>query len=211
MGIAQWAGVLDTVGGLVQIARRFRQNTSSGSLEPFDGAQGKSLDGAQGRPPSSIGGLGFLEARLANVLVAALKEAFDRDSARLEMERSQIDAERQRAEEALRAELRRQAADRMLGQLRLVAIMAILTWALSAALGVWMPGMRENLPRILLGIGWLFALGALGSSLSAWQHVSMRAADTSVGVVLEHPASAYAPWLLITSLALTGAGLLTAL
>ena len=33
------------------------------------------------------------------------------------MERSQIEAERRRAEEALRAELRRQAGERALGQL----------------------------------------------------------------------------------------------
>jgi len=196
MGIAQWAGVLDTVGGLVQVARRFRQGAGEGLANPASGA---------------AGGLGFVEARLAGVVVAALKEAFDRDSARMEMERSHIDAERRRAEEALRAELRRQAADRILGQLRMVAGIAVLTWALSAALGVWMPGMRENVPRILLGTGWLFALGALGSALAGWQQVSVRAADTSASAVLEHRASVYAPWLLITSLALTGAGLLAAL
>src|SRR3954453_10252973 len=137
MGIAKWAGVIDTVGGLVQIARRFRQGTS---------------EGLAGTPP--LGGLGQVEARLAGVVVAALKEAFDRDSARLEMERAQIDAERRRAEEALRAELRRQEAERMLGQLRLVAVMALATWGLSAALGIWLPGMRDSIPRLLLGSGW---------------------------------------------------------
>jgi hypothetical protein len=193
MGFAQWVGVIDTVGGLVQVARRFRQ-----------GATGDVL----GQPTS--GPLG-LEARLAGVVVAALKEAFDRDSARLEMERSQIDAERRRAEEALRAELHRQAADRMLGQLRLIAVMAVVTWGLSAALGVWMPGMRDGLPRLLLGTGWLFALGALGSAFAGWHHVSVRATDTGAGVALNHPATTYAPWLLLAALALTGASLLAAL
>ena len=147
------------------------------------------------------------------MLVAALKEAFDRDSARMEMERSQMDAERRRAEELLRAELRRQAADRMLAQLRLVAVMAVGTWALSAVLGVLMPGMREGFPRILLGAGWVFALAALGSAFAAWHHVSLHSADTaSAGAaVLDHAAAVYAPWLLITALALTGAGLLAAL
>jgi hypothetical protein len=197
MGMAQWAGVLDAVGNLVQVAQRFRQ-------APRDMAPTAS-------PSSPMAGLGFVEAKLAGVMVAALKEAFDRDSARMEMERSHIDAERRRADDALRAELRRQAADRMLGQLRLVAVMAVLTWALSAVLGVWMPGMRENLPRILLGSGWLFALAALGAAMAASQSVSARAADTSATVILDHRASVYAPWLLIASLALTGAGLLTAL
>jgi len=195
MGIGQWVGVIDTVGGLVQMARRFRRAGADG------------LPG--GLPP--LGGLGLIETKLAGIVVAALKEAFDRDSARMEMERSQLDAERRRAEEALRAELRRQAADRVLGQLRLIAVMAVGTWALSAALGVWMPGMRAGFPRVLLGGGWVFAFGALGLAFTGWQHVFARSADVSAGVALEHPATTYAPWLLITALALTGAGLLTAL
>jgi len=194
MGIAQWAAVVDTVGGLVHMARRFKQGSS------------------EGLSAANLPTGGPLEARLAGVVVAALKEAFDRDSVRMEMERSQIDAERRRAEELLRAELRRQAADRMLAQLKLVAVMAIGTWALSAVLGVLLPGMRDGLPRILLGAGWVFALATLGSAFAAWQHVSLRSADTSGGgAVLEHAAAMYAPWLLLTALALTGAGLLAAL
>ena len=46
---------------------------------------------------------GALEARLAGVVVAALKEAFDRDSRRLELERDQLAAERLRAFAAQRA------------------------------------------------------------------------------------------------------------
>jgi hypothetical protein len=195
MGIAQWARVIDTVGGLVQVARRFRQ----GALDGLTGA------------PQGPASLGPIEARLAGVVVAALKEAFDRDSARLELERSQLDAERRHAAEALRAELRRQAAERTLGQLRLIAVMAVATWGLSAALGVWLPGMRENLPRLLLGTGWSFALAALGCAFAGWQRVSLTATDTGAGVSFEHPATTYAPWLLIVSLALTGAGLLAAL
>ena len=37
--------------------------------------------------------LGGLESRLAGVVVAALKEAFDRDTRRLELEREQLEAE----------------------------------------------------------------------------------------------------------------------
>ena len=86
MGFVQWVGVLDTVGGLVQMARRFRR--------------GESLIDA---PASPLGGpIGQIEARLAGVVVAALKEAFDRDSARLELERTQIEADRRRAEHAAR-------------------------------------------------------------------------------------------------------------
>ena len=66
MGIAQWAAVVDTVGGLVHIARRFRQGATEG------------LSGT-GIPP----GAGALEARLAGVVVAALKETFYRDTIRI--------------------------------------------------------------------------------------------------------------------------------
>ena len=89
------------------------------------------------------------------MVVAALKEAFDRDRARMDLERSQMEAERARAEEALRAELRRQAAERALGQLRLIAVMAFALLMVSAALGVWMPGMQTLAPRILMGSGWM--------------------------------------------------------
>jgi len=203
MGIAQWMGVLDTVGGLVQLARRFTQGASQGSADASLSTLGQT---------EPARGLGQIETRLAGVVVAALKEAFDRDSARMEMERAQLDAERRRAEEALRAELRRQAADRLLGQLRLVAVMAVGTWALSAALGVWLPGMREIVPRVLLGTGWACALGALASAFAGWQHVSLQSLDTSAGAaVLEHRSTTFAPRLLIAAVALTGAGLLAAL
>ena len=197
MGILQWAAVFETVGTLSKMARRMGQGA---------------VNGLAGTPPG-VPGPGQVEAGLAGVVVAALKEAFDRDSVRMEMERSQIEAERRRAEILLRAELRRQAADRMLSQLRLVAVIAVVTWALSAALGVWMPGMREGLPRVLLGAGWVFALGTLASAFAGWQHVSLRSADVdnSGAAVLQHAGAMYAPWLLIAALALTGAGLLTAL
>jgi len=195
MGVAQWMRVLDTVSGLVQLSGRWR------GLPERSG------------PLASGGPLGALETRLAGVVVAALKEAFDRDSARLELERGHIEAERQRAELALRAELRRQAAERALGQLRLIAVMAIGAWALSAALSVWLPGMRDGLPRTLLGSGWVLAIAALGAAFAAWQRVSAWTADI-VGASVEAPTpmtAAAAPWLLIAALALTGASLLTAL
>lgn len=195
--MAQWMRVLDTVSGLAQLTARWR------------GVPERS------GPLASAGPLGALETRLAGVVVAALKEAFDRDSARLELERSQIEAERQRAERALRAELRRQAAERALGQLRLIAVMAIGAWALSAALSVWLPGMRDGIPRALLGAGWVLAIAALGAAFAAWQRVSNWTTETvGVGASVESPApmsAAAAPWLLIAALTLTGASLLAAL
>ena len=186
--------VLDAVAGLAQLTGRLR-------------GPGTGLEAA---PPGAGGPIGQLETRLAGVVVAALKEAFDRDRARMDLERTHLDAERQRAEAALHAELRRQAADRALAQLRLIAIMAIATWMLSVALAVWLPGMRDGVSRALVGGAWLSAIGALGCSFAGWQHVSMWSADAGGGAPTpQHPVAAAAPWLLVAALVLTCLGLLT--
>ena len=56
-----WMRVLDTVAGLAQAGSRLRRPAGDGDVRP--------------------GPLGALETRLAGVVVAALKEAFDRDKA----------------------------------------------------------------------------------------------------------------------------------
>ena len=195
MGLAEWMRVLDTLGGLAQLTGRVRR--------PADSEAG---------PLATGGAIGQLEARLAGVVVAALREAFDRDRARMDLERAQMESERQRAEDALRAELRRQAAERSVGQLRRVAVMAMAIWMLSAALGVWLPGMREGAPRLMMGAGWALAIAALGCAFGAWQHVSAWSVDArGSSAAPHHPAGVAAPWLLLVALALTGAALLAAL
>jgi hypothetical protein len=198
MAWAQWMRVFDTVSGLIQVAGRMRRPEAAdpGGLQTATGG----------------GALGQLEARLAGVVVAALKEAFDRDSARLELERAQIESERRRAEEALRAELRRQAADRLLGGLKIIALVSTGAWALSAALGVLLPGMREGAARLVLGAGWLLAFAALACSFAGWQAVAAWSSASGADANLpRNPALAAAPWLLIGALLLTGTSLLIAL
>jgi hypothetical protein len=194
MGFGDWMKVVDTLSTLAGAAGKMR---NPGAVEPSAGAGGP---------------LGQLETRLAGVVVAALKEAFDRDRARMDLERSQMESERRRAEEALRAELRRQASERALGQLRMIAVMAIATWMLSAALGVWLPGMRRGAAPVLMGLGWLLSIGALGCVFAAWQRISTWSADPNAGGDAPLPgAAAAAPWLLLGSMALTCAALLMAL
>jgi len=188
MGFSDWMRVVDTVG---TIAGRLRGGVPA---------------------PSQPGAPGALETRLAGVVVAALKEAFDRDRVRMDLERSQIEAERRRAEEALAAELRRQAAERALGQLRLLAIIAIAAWMLSAALAVWLPGMRAGMPRGLLGAGWALAFAALGCTFAGSQRISAWTAGATTATDLPRSAAAsLAPWLLLGALASTAASLLAAL
>jgi hypothetical protein len=199
MGIAEWMRVIDTVSGLAQM---------SGKLRPKAAPEG-------GMPTVQEAGAGRLETHLAGVVVAALKEAFDRDRTRMDLERAQIEAERRRAEEALATELRRQTTERALGQLRLIAVMAVAAWMLSAALAVWLPGMRSGFPRALLGTGWMLAFVALGCTFASWQHIAawtVGAAGTTSGS--DSPASAAAsaaPWTLLLALAAIGGSLLAAL
>jgi hypothetical protein len=58
---------------------------------------------------------GRLEARLAGVVVSALKEAFDRDSERLELERRRIEEERELQKVESAVELLRQTGEREIG------------------------------------------------------------------------------------------------
>ncbi len=191
MALIPWMQVLDTVSNLAQLSARFRRTGPEGDPRP--------------------GMLGQLETRLTGVVVAALKEAFDRDRVRMDLERAQFEAERRRAEEALRAELRRQAAERALAQVRLIALMALGVWMLSAALGVWMPGMRAGSGRWLLGSGWALLIATLGCTFFSWQQIeSWSASDHSVERA-SSTAERVAPWLLLMAIALSGAALLVAL
>jgi hypothetical protein len=150
---------------------------------------------------------GHIEARLTNVVVAALKEAFDRDHARLELERAQLDEERRRAEEAMRIELRRQAADRELGRLRLLAGTALIGWIASVVLLVTRLADASMWSRGVLAVGWLFLLGALGAAFSAQGRIGayVPTADRPIDA---GTSGAAALWLLMAGLALSAGSLL---
>lgn len=190
--MGQWMRVAEAVGTLAQMAERFLPKPPAAPGEV---------------PPSGAGGL---EARLAGVVVAALKEAFDRDRVRMDLEREQIELERRRAELALQAELRRQAVERASGQLRLIAIMALAVWMLSAPLAVWLVGMRSGVPRGLLSAGWALALTALGCAFAGWRRTA-EWTGAGGGDLPSGGAAAAAPWLLLVALALIGASLIVAL
>jgi hypothetical protein len=150
---------------------------------------------------------GQLETRLTNVVVAALKEAFDRDHARLELERAQLDEQRRRAEEAMRLELRRQAADRELGRLRLLAAVALVGWIASVLVLGTRAAETSTLARSVLGGGWLLLLSALAAAFSAQGRIGAYAPDNSAPLDAG-PGAAAALWLLVGGLALTALSLL---
>jgi hypothetical protein len=150
---------------------------------------------------------GQLEARLTNVVVAALKEAFDRDHARLELERAQLDEQRRRAEDAMRLELRRQAADRELGRLRLLAGTALVGWIASVLVLGTRAGEAATTGRVALGGGWLLLLGALAFSFMAQGRLSAYVPEHNAPIDAGRGGTA-ALWLLVAGLALTAMSLL---
>ena len=158
--------------------------------------------------PSVVQGLaGQLETRLTGVVVAALKEAFDRDHARLELERAQIDEQRRRAEEALRLELRRQNVERELGRLRLLAGAAMVGWLASLLLLAARLQVASTPARVTLAAGWLCLLGALGAAFQGMGRIGRDAADLPSHAGVGQTA-ALPMWLLIAGLAFTAISLL---
>jgi hypothetical protein len=172
MNIGGLIKAFDTVMALRDVARRV-----TGSPAP--------AGSDSGLMQSPGGGLGSqIETRLTNVVMAALKEAFDRDHARLELERSQLEAqrrqleeERRRADEAMRQELRRQAADRELARLRLLAGTALIGWIASVCVFVVRISVMPVYARAIMAAGWLLLLIALATSFNA----QSRAGEDIVG------------------------------
>jgi hypothetical protein len=158
-------------------------------------------------PPAAMQGLaGQIETRLTNVVVAALKEAFDRDHARLELERTQMDEQRRRAEAALRLEVRRQAADRELARLRLVAGAAMVGWIASVVmLGAGFVA-DSSAARMSIAGGWALLLAALGAAFTGQQRIGASLPDD--GHIADGTAGVAALWLLLAGLAATAVSLL---
>jgi hypothetical protein len=194
-----WLRALDVLSGLLDMGQRLRRGMPSA---PRSGDGGDALSVSAGTGVS-----GPLEARLAGVLVAALKEAFDRDHARLELERQQLEEQRRRAEEAMRQELRRQALDRELARLRLIGGAALAGWIAAVAIVVVRLGAMSVLSRGLAAAGWLLLLGSLGAAFAAQGRVGRGVADAGqpgdggVGAMV-------ALWMLIAGLAVSAIALL---
>jgi hypothetical protein len=204
-----WLQIVDAVVGVANFARSRRAAATAAPTEELH--QQQQMENAARAP-------GGLEARMAGVVVAALKEAFDRDTRRLELEREQLAAERERAERALRLELQRQAADREIGRLRLLAIVAVAGWLVTLLLAVW-PGSRMVSTmgaRVALGLGWLMLSAALAASFSAQGQVANAMSGAALpgsapnGAVSSGAAGAAAPWLIMVGLAMIGVAALIA-
>lgn len=209
MAAAQWIKVLDTVANFAPVVVQFFSGRGTPPASQASAEPGVP-SGLDIRTSGGLSDVRGLEARLAGVVVAALKEAFDRDKARMDLERETIEAERSRAERALQAELRRQAADRQLVQLRLLAVFAGILFLVSGVLAAWVPGMRTGLSSAMLTAGWALALGVLGCVFAGWQQVTVWASAPEPPPTGTSTLVALAPWLMLGALAAVAASLLLA-
>jgi hypothetical protein len=183
-----WLRVFDIVLGITNIApKKSSPHVPTGEQNPL---------------PSS--GPLHLETRLFGLVISALKEAFNRDNQRLELEREQMEAERQRAERALRLELLRQAGDREIGRLRLLAGVAVSTWLGTLFFATRLASGTAG-ARAALGSGWLLLLGALAAAFTAQSRVA-----SALGRIDDHTSArdgvtagvggAVALWLIVAGL-----------
>lgn len=196
-----WLGVLDAILGLADMARRINRRQAVALRDTGESVAGSSRTGGAGGP---------LETRMAGVVVAALKEAFDRDSQRLQLEREQRDADRQRADRMLRIELTRQAGEHELAQLRLMTGVAAGGWLatmLIAALGPL--GLSS---RITFGLGWLLLVAALATGLLGQSRVSSGLARLADRDETARPGAGDAAiatlWLIVAGLSAMAVGML---
>jgi hypothetical protein len=192
-----WLRILDVVIGVSDLARSRRMRTLTDEQQQ----QQQQLE-------LGPGGRGALETRLAGVVVAALKEAFDRDTRRLELERDQAAAERERAERALRLEMRRQAGDREIGRLRLLAGVAIVSWLGMLFFSSRLMGGPVG-ARVALGGGWTLLLAAVAAAFSAQARVAaaLESPDNE-RPISSGPGGALAMWLIVVGLAVVGLSVL---
>ena len=191
-----WLRIIDAVLGVTDLARIRTRAT------PVDPDQQLQLD-------PRAGPLGGLETRLAGVMVAALKEAFDRDTRRLELERATLEGERERAERALRLELRRQAGDREIGRLRLLAGIAVAIWIGTLFFSARALGGGVG-PRLAIGAAWLLLLVSFAAAFVGQSRVAESLAHTEDRDLGSGTVGAVALWSIVGGLALVGLSVLIA-
>jgi hypothetical protein len=189
-----WLRVLDVVAGLRDLSRVVRPPA----------APPPNL-------PAAMPEAHALEKTLTGVVVAALKEAFARDHERLELERERLEAERQQADRALRAELRRQAIDREIGRLRLLAGLAVVSWIGTLWFSPRLVG-GGVATRVALGVGWLCLLLAMATAFVAQSYTAAALGDADERYRQGAPGPAWpaatAPWLIVAGLAAIAFGVL---
>jgi hypothetical protein len=159
-------------------------------------------------PQSSPSGLADqIELRLTNVVIAALKEAFDRDHQRLELERTHLEEQRRRAEEAARMELRRETISHEVGRLRLLSGIALVGWIVAVIVLAVRQDDMSILSKTMLASGWLLFIGSLAASITTQSKLNAYLLKANMEVDVDTAGNG-ALWFLMAGLALSATSLL---
>jgi hypothetical protein len=146
-----------------------------------------------------------VEMRLTNIVVAALKEAFNRDDARLDLERANLEEQRRRAEELRRTELRRQAVDRETGRLRLLAAAGLIGWV-AAVILLFIRDDASDAARALVIAASVLSLCSTAAAFVAQARIARQAMEDDSP--LETHGGALSLWAVFLGLALASFSLL---
>ncbi|MEP7307743.1 MAG: hypothetical protein ABJA98_19750 [Acidobacteriota bacterium] len=197
-----WLDVLDAAIGMANMALARRSKARTAAEAAHQAIAG-------GAPLSATGPI---ETHLAGVVVAALREVFERDSRRLDLEREQAEAERHRAERLLRLELLRQAGEREIGRLRLIAAVAVVSWLATLLVAARLIG-AGIAARVIFGSGWAVLVAALACALVGLSRVARSLTQPDLGLdgrLEPGSAGAWAAGFVIAGLALIGAAVILA-
>jgi hypothetical protein len=123
------------------------------------------------------------------------------------LERQHLEAERARAEAALRLEWLRQETDRRLGEVRLVAALALGVWVISAVLGVALAHGFGLLAKVLLALAWSALIGSVAMAMTSYRDIT---AWTTVAATAPTDPPARTPIAVATWLSIAGFGLAAA-
>ncbi len=154
------------------------------------------------------------EAGSAAAMSSTVRDEIERERLQLLRERDERErAERQRAELAMMLELHRQAGERELARLRLLAGVAAATWIATLALATLHDHAMASGPaaRVVLGFGWALLLVAFALSFVGQNNVASSLASMSSGDaramkrgVSSGVAGGFPVWLIVAGLMLAG-------
>ena len=205
MAFVTWLRALNAVGTVAEATRFFRSSGQAADQPPA--------------PSESAGG--SLETRLANVVVAALREAFDRDRARFDLERDLHEAEEARMAQALRLEWLRQTVAQALTQTQHLEVLSIVVWIASVVAAGWLSPLGPA-AKAFLWVGWVGLSAAIAAAFITHQHLAAWLArgaivtDTASAPTLtpstpvelpQFPAQTLLPWLFLSGFLMTATGL----
>jgi hypothetical protein len=189
-----WPQLIDGAIGVIDLLRSRRIRTLAARVQPPAGSEG------------------------LTTVTSSERDEIERERLQLLRDRDERErAERQRAELAMMLELQRQAGEREIARLRLLAGIAAATWIATLALATLHDRAMASgvAARVVLGLGWALLLMAFALSFVAQNNVAASLAAMSSGDaramkrgVSSGIAGRFPVWLIVAGLMLAGVAML---